>query len=163
MTVVSSSTIPHSQLNKGVSAHQVVAIDGTDDQCPFLVHHDIDVFPQSTHLHTYTHAHAHACTHTDAVTSRRLLKWNRLDRSKGTLVPRSTIPTCVFQYILHTVLRRWEDHKTFIPTMVLNKDYRHPRKFCIFRAKFVSLGPSIRLTLSPSIYPKKIAILLHRG
>ena len=69
--------------------HQVVTIDGTDDQCSFWIHHDIHVFPQSIHLHTHTPAR----THTHAVIPRRLLKCNRLDRIKRTLVPRSTIPT----------------------------------------------------------------------
>ena len=43
-------------------------IDGTDDQFLFLVHHDIDVFPQVTYTHTHTHTHAHArtCTHMHA-------------------------------------------------------------------------------------------------
>ena len=72
--------------------HQVVTIDGTDDQCSFWIHHDIHVFPQSICLHTHTPAR----THTHAVILRRLLKCNRLDRIKRTLVPRSTIPTCVW-------------------------------------------------------------------
>ena len=47
--------------------HQVVMIDSTDDQFLFLVHHDIDVFPQVT----CTHAHAHAQTplHLDGFSS----------------------------------------------------------------------------------------------
>ena len=44
--------------------HQVVTIDGTDDQWSFWIHHDINVFPQGMHLHTHTHAYAHAPAHT---------------------------------------------------------------------------------------------------
>ena len=123
--------------------HQVVTIDGTDDQCSFWIHHDIHVFPQGIHLHTHTHAYAHAPTHTwtplylDGFS-------NAIDLidSKGLLFHDQRFPLVCDQHILHTVLRRRENHKTFILTMALNKDYRHPRKFCIFRAKFVSLGPS---------------------
>ena len=95
----------------------------------------------ASHIHTHTHAHAR--TRTDAVTSRGLLKWNRLDWPRGLLFHDQWFPLVCVWHILHMVLRRWENHKTFILTMTLNKDYRHPRKFCIFWAKFVSLGPSI--------------------
>ena len=53
----------------------------------------ITTFTFSRKAYTYTHTHLHA--HTHAVIPRRLLKCNRLDRIKRTLVPRSTIPTCV--------------------------------------------------------------------
>ena len=54
----------HETNKSSSSVHQVVAIDGTDDQCFFfLVHHDIDVFPQSTHIHAHTHAHTHTHMH----------------------------------------------------------------------------------------------------
>ena len=110
--------------------------------------------------HTPTHTHTHACTHAPAHTRTPLYLdgfSNAIDLidSKGLLFHDQRFPLVCVQHILHTVLRRRENHKTFILTMALNKDYRHPRKFCIFRAKFVSLGPSIRLTLSPSIYPKR--------
>ena len=49
-----------------VIKHQVVTIDGTDDQWSFLVHHDIDVFPQSTHSHTHAHMRTHTHAHTRA-------------------------------------------------------------------------------------------------
>ena len=45
------------------STHQVVTIDGTDDQWYFWIHHDINIFPQSTHLHTHMHTHTHTHTH----------------------------------------------------------------------------------------------------
>ena len=99
-------------------------------------------------------SHTHTHTHTHAVMYRRLLKCIRFDRFKGNFVPRSTIPTCVLQHILHTVLRGRLNHKTFILTMALSKDYWHPTKFCNFRAKFVSLGPGVRLALSSSMHPK---------
>ena len=110
--------------------------------------------------HTSAHTHTHACTHAPVHTRTPLYLdgfSNAIDLidSKGLLFHDQRFPLVCDQHILHTVLRRRENHKTFILTMALNKDYRHPRKFCIFRAKFVSLGPSIRLTLSPSIYPKR--------
>ena len=59
----------------------------------------ITTFTFSRKACTYTHTHTcmRTCTrtHTDAVMPRRLLKCNRLGRLKRTLVPRSTIPTCV--------------------------------------------------------------------
>ena len=129
----------------------MVTIDGTDDQCSFWIHHDIHVFPQSIHLHTHTPARTLTRRYTIDGFSNAI----DLIESKGLLFHDQRFPLVCEQCILHTVLRRRENHKTFILTMALNKDYRHPRKFCIFRAKFVSLGPSIRLTLSPSIYPKR--------
>ena len=134
----------------------MVTIDGTDDQWSLWVHHDINVFPQRTHLHAHTHLHTHTHAHTrtplylDGFSSEI-----DLINPKGLLFHNQRFPLVCVQHILHTVLRRRENHKTFILTMALNKDYRHPRKFCTFRAKFVSLGPGIRLTLSPSIYPKR--------
>ena len=47
----------------------MVTIDGTDDQFLFLVHHDIDVFPQVTYTHTHTHAHAQTPLHLDGFSS----------------------------------------------------------------------------------------------
>ena len=102
-----------------------------------------------THTHTCTHTHTRRYTST---ASQMQSTWSN---QKGLLFHDQRFPLVCDQHILHTVLRRRENHKTFILTMALNKDYRHPRKFCTFRAKFVSLGPGIRLTLSPSIYPKR--------
>ena len=101
-------------------------------------------------MHTHMQAHAQTPLYLDGFSSEI-----DLIESKGLVFHDQRFPLVCDQCILHTVLRRRENHKTFILTMALNKDYRHPRKFCIFRAKFVSLGPSIRLTLSPSIYPKR--------
>ena len=95
-----------------------------------------------THTHTHTHAYAHAPAHTRTPLCLDGFS-NAIDLidSKGLLFHDQRFPLVCVWDILHTVLRRRENHKTFILTMALNKEYRHPRKFCIFRAKFVSLGP----------------------
>ena len=102
--IISKSSYPNIQCTnqwcntylRGKWQHQVVTTDGTDDQCSFWFHHDIHVFPaRHAPAHTHTCMHTRTRAHTDAVIPRRLLKRNRLDRLKRTLVPRSTIPTCV--------------------------------------------------------------------
>ena len=103
----------------------------------------------STHTHTCTHTHARRYTST---ASQMQSTWSNQKDSCSTI---NDSHLCVISAFCTRFYGAEKTTKTFILTMALNKDYRHPRKFCTFRAKFVSLGPSIRLTLSPSIYPKR--------
>ena len=90
----------------------------TSDLSGFIT--TLTFFPQGIHLHTHTHACAHAPTHTRMPLHLDGFS-NAIDLidSKGLLFHDQRFPLMCVWYILHTVLRRRENHKTFILTMAL--------------------------------------------